>query len=256
MKENAGVHDEGDDHRMDVRRAPCEADLCKNGREGKGEEPEAFCRIRHLEIVPEHQQEAACHAVELKIKDDLSAGVPALFIESADTGVGARRAEGRYDADECIAIEGRVIPDFQHHCRTGSNDEEPEAHVPRGRGLEKNRRKDAHEEGSELDKDLCIAERQPFEAEEKEQDAHPAEEAARMKEQPVFSGKKRERLSGCDERQEEEPYEAAYKRQLARPEVGDCFRRYVHQCEKKRRKDRSKDPECHRRRFCGHDWVQ
>ena len=67
------------------------------------------------------------------------------------------------------------------------------------------------------------------EAEEKEQDAHPAEDAARMKEQSVLPGKKRERLSLRDERQEEEPHEAAYKRQLAGPQVGDRFRRHVHQ---------------------------
>ncbi|CUP85143.1 Uncharacterised protein [Bacteroides xylanisolvens] len=135
MKEDAGVHDKGDDHRMNVRRPPCEADLCKNGREGQGKEPEAFCRIRYPKILSEHQQKTACHAVELKIKDDLSAGVSALFIEPADAGVGARRAEGRYDADECVNIEGGVIPDPQHHRRAGSDDEEPDTHLPRRRGL-------------------------------------------------------------------------------------------------------------------------
>ncbi|CUP85154.1 Uncharacterised protein [Bacteroides xylanisolvens] len=77
-----------------------------------------------------------------------------------------------------------------------------------------------------------------------------------MKEQSVLPGKKRERLSLRDERQEEEPHKAAYKRQLAGPQVGDRFRRHVHQREKKRGQDRGKDAECHRRRFCSHDWVQ
>ena len=100
------------------------------------------------------------------------------------------------------------------------------------RGRKEDRRKDAHEERGELDKDLRIAQCQPLETEEKEQDAHPAKDATRMKEQSVLPGKKRERLSLCDERQEEEPHEAAYKRQLAGSQIGDRFRRHIHQCEK------------------------